>query len=132
MGLGILNNTELPYRSKPLPPLPSFSPSPDIPSISEQGPDVSAVFREFALRQPTYRHPRVRGVGGISQTEAHMIPLPEQAQDEIDVTDAPLTPMEELELENGVFGRAPLEVNGGVAVMEESVDFRVADVVTQF
>jgi hypothetical protein len=40
--------------------------------------------------------------------------------------------MEELELNNGVFGSAPLEVHDGVAVMEESVDFRVADVVTQF
>ena len=48
------------------------------------------------------------------------------------MTGAPFTPMEELELDNGVFGSAPLEVNGGVAVMEESVDFRVADVVTQF
>jgi hypothetical protein len=45
---------------------------------------------------------------------------------------APLTPMEELELGKGVFGSAPLEVNGGVAVMEESVELRVADVVTQF
>lgn len=61
-----------------------------------------------------------------------MVPLPEQTQEEIAMTGAPLTPMEELELENGVFGRAPLEVSGGVAVMEESVDFRVADVVTQF
>jgi hypothetical protein len=61
-----------------------------------------------------------------------MIPLPEQTQEEIAMTDAPLTPMEELELDNGVFGSAPLEVNGGAAVMEESVDFRVADVVTQF
>jgi hypothetical protein len=60
-----------------------------------------------------------------------MIPLPEQTQEEIDVIDAPLTPMEELELDSGVFGNAPLEVNGGVAVTEESVDFRVADVVTQ-
>jgi hypothetical protein len=61
-----------------------------------------------------------------------MIPLPKQTQEEIVMTGAPLTPMEELELGNGMFGSAPLEVNGGVAVMEESVDFRVADVVTQF
>jgi len=37
-----------------------------------------------------------------------MIPLPEQTQEEIDVIDAPLTPMEELELDSGVFGSAPL------------------------
>jgi hypothetical protein len=61
-----------------------------------------------------------------------MVPLPEQTQDEIVMTGAPLTPMEELELKDGVFSSAPLEVSGGVAVMEESVGLRVADVVTQF
>jgi len=61
-----------------------------------------------------------------------MVPLPEQTQEELAMISAPLTPMEELELDKGVFGSAPLEVNGGVAVMEESVELRVADVVTQF
>ncbi|PMD59238.1 uncharacterized protein K444DRAFT_591416 [Hyaloscypha bicolor E] len=132
LGLGIINNTELPYRSKPLPPLPSSALSPDVPNLPEYGPEANAVFREFALRQPPLRHARPRRIGVSSQAEVHMVPLPEQTQEEIAMTGAPFTPMEELELDNGVFGSAPLEVNGGVAVMEESVDFRVADVVMQF
>lgn len=131
LGLGILTNIELPYRSKPLPDPTSSSPSKEVPSIPEYRPDIHMAFREMAVRSPTLRHPRPRRLGVSSPLEAHSIPLPEQTQEEIDVTDAPLTPMEELELDSGVFGSAPLEVNGGVAVTEESVDFRVADVVTQ-
>ncbi|KAE9370370.1 hypothetical protein N431DRAFT_509478 [Stipitochalara longipes BDJ] len=130
LGLGILNNTELPYRSKPLPTLPSSALGD--PAILEHGPQVGPPFGEFPLRQSALRHPRPCSIGFSSQTEAHMVPLPEQTQEEIALTGAPLTPMEELELNNGVFGSDPLEVHDGVAVMEESVDFRVADVVTQF
>jgi hypothetical protein len=131
LGLGIITNTELPYRSKPLPEPPSSLPNKDDPNIPEYRPDVHMAFRGMAVRSPHLRHPQPRRLGVSSLTETHMIPLPEQTQEEIDVIDAPLTPMEELELDSGVFGSAPLEVNGGVAVTEESVDFRVADVVTQ-
>jgi hypothetical protein len=132
LGLGILTNTELSYRTRPIPQVPSSSSNNSVPNIREYGPEVHTAFREMSLRVPTLHHPQPHRLGANSQTEAHMIPLPEQTQEEIAMTDAPLTPMEELELDNGVFGSAPLEVNGGAAVMEESVDFRVADVVTQF
>jgi hypothetical protein len=131
LGLGIMTNIELPYRSKPLPELPSSSPNKDVPNIPEYRSDVHTAFREMVVHSPTLRHPWPRRLGVSSHTESHSIPLPEQTQEEIDLTDAPLTPMEELELDSGVFGSAPLEVNGGVAMTEESVDFRVADVVTQ-
>jgi hypothetical protein len=131
LGLGIITNTELPYRSKSLPEPPSSLPNKDDPDIPEYRPDAHMAFRGMTVRSPHLRHPRPRRLGVSSLTETHMIPLPEQTQEEIDVIDAPLTPMEELELDSGVFGSAPLEVNGGVAVTEESVDFRVADVVTQ-
>jgi len=88
---------------------------------------VHTTFREIALR-----YPRPRRIRACEETEASMVPLPEQTQEELAMISAPLTPMEELELDKGVFGSAPLEVNGGVAVMEESVELRVADVVTQF
>lgn len=131
LGLGIMTNIELPYRSKPLPEPPSSSPNKDVPNSPEYRSEVHMAFREMAIRSPTLRHPRPRRLGVSSHTEAHSIPLPEQTQEEINVIDARLTPMQELELDSGVFGSAPLEVNGGVAVTEESVDFRVADVVTQ-
>jgi hypothetical protein len=130
LGLGILSNMELPYRSKPLPAPPSSAL--DDPAILEHGPLISQDLRAFCAHQPPLHHPRPRNIELDSQIEAHMVPLPEQTQEEITLTGAPLTPMEELELNNGVFGSAPLEVHDGVAVMEESVDFRVADVVTQF
>jgi hypothetical protein len=46
--------------------------------------------------------------------------------------DRPLTPMEKDELEEGRFGSRPLEVDGGVAVLEESVELHSADVITQY
>lgn len=63
---------------------------------------------------------------------ACLSPLPPQTVDELALISAPLTPMEELELDGGRFSSAPLEVNDGVAVTEESVGMRVADVITQF
>ncbi len=44
----------------------------------------------------------------------------------------PMTPMENTELKDGVFGPLPLDVKGGVAVTEESVRLHVADLITQF
>jgi hypothetical protein len=88
-----------------------------------------ALHRPRPHRIPARSEDRINAEIG---TEASMVPLPEQTQDEIVMTGAPLTPMEELELKDGVFSSAPLEVSGGVAVMEESVGLRVADVVTQF
>lgn len=64
--------------------------------------------------------------------EAHLVPLPEQSAEELAMISGPLTPMEESEFEKGIFGQGPLEVNGGLAVMEESLEMRVADVVTQY
>ena len=46
-------------------------------------------------------------------------------------TEPPLTPMEEKEVVEGRFGEDPLEVKDGVAVTEEAVGLRVADVITQ-
>jgi hypothetical protein len=40
--------------------------------------------------------------------------------------------MEEHEKNDGTFGSGPLEVIDGVAMMEESVELHVADLVTQF
>ena len=130
LGLGILNNTELPYRSKPLPTPPSAALND--PAILEQGPQVNPAVREVTFHQHALLPRRSRSTGLNSQLEAHLVPLPEQTNDEIALTGAPLTPMIEHELNEGVFGSAPLEVHDGVAVMEESVDFRLADVVTQF
>ncbi len=94
-------------------------------------------FQELALRNPLALRIGSRSSSrskskAEAEAEARLVPVPEQTQDEVTVTGAPLTPMEELELEDGVFGSAPLEVSGGVAVLEESVGLRVADVVTQF
>ena len=48
------------------------------------------------------------------------------------ITSSPLTAMETGELVQGEFGSAPLEVKDGVAVMEESVELHVPDIITQF
>jgi hypothetical protein len=127
-----MNNTESPYHSKPLPPLPLSALSQDSPNLLDYGPDANVPCREFALHQAPPRRPWARKARASFQSDGHMLPLPELTEEEIAITCVPPTPMEELELDNGMFGSAPLEVNGGVAVMEESVDFRVADVVTQF
>ena len=63
---------------------------------------------------------------------ACLIPLPPQTAEEISSIEAPLTPMEEHEKNDGTFGSGPLEVIDGVAVMEESVELHFADLVTQF
>lgn len=127
LGLGIFSNTEPPTLSPP-----ASSPlTPYFPNIPEYSHAVHLAFRELALRQPLALR-KVARSKSKPEAEAHLVPLPEQTQDDITVTGAPLTPMEELELEDGVFGSAPLEVSGGVAVTEESVGLRVADVVTQF
>jgi hypothetical protein len=63
---------------------------------------------------------------------ACLIPLPAQTAEEISAIEAPLTPMEEHEKNDGTFGSGPLEVIDGVAMMEESVGLHVADLVTQF
>jgi hypothetical protein len=61
-----------------------------------------------------------------------LLPLPPQTAEEISAIEAPLTPMEEHEKSDGTFGSGPLEVIDGVAMMEESVELHVADLVTQF
>jgi hypothetical protein len=63
---------------------------------------------------------------------ACLIPLPPQTAEEISAIEAPLTPMEEHEKNDGMFGSQPLEVIDGVAMMEESVELHVADLLTQF
>ncbi|KAE8450948.1 hypothetical protein EG329_005388 [Mollisiaceae sp. DMI_Dod_QoI] len=67
------------------------------------------------------------------------IPLPEQTEEEIETIVCPgssLTAMEEKEMKNGegvgAFGSGPLEVENGVAFLEESVEDHTADVITQY
>lgn len=56
-------------------------------------------------------------------------PLPSETVEELDDIEArrPLTPMEAKEAKQGVFGKLPLEVGDGVAVMEEGVGGHFAD-----
>lgn len=62
------------------------------------------------------------------------------AREEVDITDIPMSPalMTDMEVEEamkgegiGAFGAEPLQVAGGVALVEESVENHVADVITQ-
>ncbi len=46
--------------------------------------------------------------------------------------EVPLTPMEEKELSGAHFSSRPLEVQDGVALLEESIELHVPDVITQF
>jgi len=61
-----------------------------------------------------------------------LLPLPTDDENEIPSEEWALTPMEKDELEGGRFGSRPLEVDGGVAVLEESVELHSADVITQY
>ncbi|ESZ94571.1 hypothetical protein SBOR_5061 [Sclerotinia borealis F-4128] len=71
----------------------------------------------------------------ILQNHAVLIPLPPQTPSEISLLAAPTTPtlMEKSESDGRFFGAGPLEVEDGVAVMEEGVGLHVPDVlITQF
>ena len=48
-------------------------------------------------------------------------------EQELEEARRPLTPMEKSEAEHGWFGSKPLEVQDGVAVMEEGVEGHFAD-----
>lgn len=66
---------------------------------------------------------------------AVLIPLPPQTPSEVSLLAAPTTPtlMEESESDGHFFGAEPLEVENGVAVMEEGVGLHVPDVlITQY
>lgn len=61
------------------------------------------------------------------------------ATEEVDITDIPTSPMTAMEQEEatngegiGAFGREPLQVNGGVALLEDSVENHVPDIMTQY
>lgn len=60
------------------------------------------------------------------------IPLPAQTQQEEMMLREKLTQMEEEEIQEGRFHKTPLEVADGIAVLEESVEMHVPDVMTQF
>lgn len=62
---------------------------------------------------------------------ARRTPLCPPSISEDDFFNGPKTPMEELEDTEGRFLPAPLKVDHGVAVLEESVELHVPDVVTQ-
>ncbi|KAI0013589.1 hypothetical protein F4779DRAFT_613320 [Xylariaceae sp. FL0662B] len=62
---------------------------------------------------------------------AHATPLPPPTPDEQAALHECPTPMMKEEMEEGRFHEQPLEVDHGVAVMEESVGLGVPDVVTQ-
>lgn len=98
LGLGILSNSELVYRTKPLPELPSAPPTKKFPHIAAYSPAAHSAIEEMV---PLHVPP-------------HMIPLPEQTLEEIAMISAPLTPMEELELNNGVFSSAPWKSSVGL------------------
>ncbi|KAI9649341.1 hypothetical protein NHQ30_001913 [Ciborinia camelliae] len=69
------------------------------------------------------------------QNHAVLIPLPPQTPSEISLLTTPTTPtlMEESESDGHFFGAGPLEVEDGVAVMEEGVELHVPDVlITQY
>ncbi|ETS83935.1 hypothetical protein PFICI_05811 [Pestalotiopsis fici W106-1] len=59
-------------------------------------------------------------------------PLPTPTQQEETFFRETLTQMEEQEIEEGRFHKTPLEVADGIAVLEESVEMHVPDVMTQF
>ncbi|KAF2994558.1 hypothetical protein E8E14_002664 [Neopestalotiopsis sp. 37M] len=60
------------------------------------------------------------------------VPLPAQTQQEEMMLSENLTQMEEEEIQEGRFHKTPLEVATGIAVLEESVEMHVPDVMTQF
>ena len=71
----------------------------------------------------------------IVQNHAVLIPLPPQNPSEVSLLVTPTTPtlMEETESDGHFFGAEPLEVEDGVAVMEEGVGLHVPDVlITQY
>ena len=127
------------YRGRQIPLLPS-----NISSISATCPVPS-------LTVNTVNHTRRHSLSSVSPanadvTLASMVPLPPYTSQQVSSIDSsskpmqlhlstnevPLTPMEEQEGEEGIFGSAPLEVVDGVAVTEESVGLHVPDVITQF
>lgn len=71
----------------------------------------------------------------IVQNHAVLIPLPPQNPSELSLLATPTTPtlMEATESDGHFFGAEPLEVEDGVAVMEEGVGLHVPDVlITQY
>jgi hypothetical protein len=58
------------------------------------------------------------------------IPLPDQTEEELEIINAPLTPMEMSEIGHP-FHQQPLDVADGVAVTEEGVELHLADLITQ-
>ncbi|APA10942.1 hypothetical protein SS1G_03367 [Sclerotinia sclerotiorum 1980 UF-70] len=96
-------------------------------------------FPYIAMSGPTYQSNNITNPftsnSNIPQNHAVLIPLPPQTPSEVSLLATPTTPtlMEESESDGHFFGAEPLEVEDGVAVMEEGVGLHVPDVlITQY
>ncbi|CAD6444161.1 123eb86c-0117-453f-b26b-56979e4a637f [Sclerotinia trifoliorum] len=96
-------------------------------------------FPYIAMPAPTYQsnnivNPFKSTNSNIPQNHAVLIPLPPQTPSEVSLLATPTpTLMEESESDGHFFGAEPLEVEDGVAVMEEGVGLHVPDVlITQY
>lgn len=83
-----------------------------------------------ANRASNHTNPFKSTSPNVLRTHPVLVPLPPQTPSEVAFLAAPTTPtlMEESESEGHFFGSAPLEVEDGVAVMEEGVGLHVPDV----
>jgi hypothetical protein len=113
---------------------------------SAYAPEVQCAFYEMALLQrpqlllhapqrtpsveQAHPSPEIQEEFGLFEGAAGTA-LPLQTDEELDIISAPLTSMEQDEL-RGKFAKEPLEVQDGVAVLEESLQLHLPDVITQF
>ncbi|KAF7865337.1 hypothetical protein EAF04_006314 [Stromatinia cepivora] len=123
---------------------PSSTPGP-FPTSSSNTTSTSSEFSAYpfpntGMSAPTYHssnntNPFKSTSSNILQNHAVLIPLPPQTPSEVSLLATPTTPtlMEESESDGHFFGAEPLEVQDGVAVMEEGVGLHVPDVlITQY
>jgi hypothetical protein len=114
MGLGLIDTTSVaPLIPRPLPDPPVSTSSLTQPFVGF--PALAHEYEDFASDM-------------FDATTAMQTPLPPQSAEELTTS----TPMEKNELDDGEFGSEPLEVNHGIAVMEEAVGLHVLDLITQF
>ncbi len=153
---GLFQNLALsPLRSDKQPPLgnmaeslePQTQTSGDVQSKSARGDDFLGMSSQTHLKRADQVHnvaaesyPKIHArrakrlrttYNSLILLRARGTPLPLPTSDEDVFFQGHLTPMMEEELEEGRFHETPLDVEHGVAVLEESVELGVPDVVTQ-